>query len=833
MFGRRRANANQEIEEYRDLLETPTQFEEGFTGKAIIGVFFVAFIMVPGNMYLGLMVGGSMGAAAEWVTIILFAEITKRSFTTLRRQEVYVLYYVASGLIASETGAFNGLLWNQYLRQSPAAKQFGIANLIPDWFAPPLGSEALLERTFLHPDWVVPIVLLVAGMLISRLSWFMAAYALFRVNSDYERLPFPFAPVAAQGATALAETTQGVESWRWRVFSAGAMIGLVFGTLYVAIPAITGALLTQPIQLIPIPFVDFTQITGNFIPATPLGFTAHLGPIFAGLVMPFWGVVGTFLGVLAGTIANPILYKLGYLQIWQPGMGAIETFFVNNVDFWMSFGIGTTLAIAVIGVYQVVQGLRGVSTAGSRAGARGAWEPPKGRGDLPIWLALSLYALSAALLILIASQLLDGFGRFIGFFLFFGFVFTPFQSFVNARLVGMVGQTISIPYVREATIIMSGYQGVDIWFIPFPLGNYGAQTQKFREIELTGTKFTSIMKAELVMIPIILVASFLYSSYIWRLAPIPSASYPYAQVMWRLWAMQQCIWFTGTMRSELAEAPDGREATWKPANLAGDQWWYWRVRAVDDEWIESKGKRGNAGPWTDKGAFYAYYGAGEPRSIPKLPPGALGQSQLDVEAEDLGSGRQAGGGPSLERLTPPLDPLAGVEGLVAAAAPDLARAAAAVGLARSARPELGVRSSQALPAGWNYYFAVDTDPNFTSPWIQRSTDQPWLFRAIKPRVIALGTAVGLGSYIVLSALGLPILLVFGYVRSLTTLPHWIVTEVIGALLARYYFQKKYGRKEWRTYAPVLAVGFACGMALMGMAAISIALIQKSVSVLIF
>ena len=74
---------------------------------------------------------------------------------------------------------------------------------------------------------------------------------------------------------------------------------------------------------------------------------------------------------------------------------------------------------------------------------------------------------------------------------------------------------------------------------------------------------------------------------------------------------------------------------------------------------------------------------------------------------------------------------------------------------------------------------------------------------------------------------------FGYVRALTTIPHWMVTEVIGAMLARYYFAKKYGQKEWRTYAPVLAVGFACGMALMGMAAISIALIQKSVSVLIF
>ena len=85
----------------------------------------------------------------------------------------------------------------------------------------------------------------------------------------------------------------------------------------------------------------------------------------------------------------------------------------------------------------------------------------------------------------------------------------------------------------------------------------------------------------------------------------------------------------------------------------------------------------------------------------------------------------------------------------------------------------------------------------------------------------------------LSLLGLPILLIFGFVRSLTTLPHFIVTEIIGALLARYYFWKKYGKKQWLQYAPILAVGFACGMALMGMAAVAIALIQKSVSVLIF
>ena len=826
---RRKGNANQEVEEYRDLLETPTEFEDGFTRKAILGVFFVAFIMIPGNMYLSLMVGGSLGAAAEWVTIILFAEITKRSFTSLTRQEVYVLYYVAAGLIAAETGAFEGLLWNQYLRQSPPAQQFGIANLIPDWWAPPLESPALLQRTFLHTDWIIPIGLLLAQFVISRVSWFTMAYVLFRLNSDYERLPFPFAPVAAQGATALAETTQGVESWRWRAFSAGAMIGMVFGTLYVAIPAISGSLLTKPIQLIPIPFVDFTQVTGNFIPATPLGFTAHLGPIFAGLVMPFWGVMGTFLGVVAHSVANPILYDLGYLEIWQPGMGAIETFFVNSVDFWMSFGIGTTIAIALIGIWQVFQGVRTARAARASGGESRQWAVPEGRGDFPLWIALSLYSLTAAGLIVIAWIFLPAFHQFIWFFLFFGFVLTPLQSFVNARLVGMVGQTIEIPYVREATIIFSGYQGVDIWFMPFPLGNYGAQTQKFREIELTGTKFTSIIKAEIVMVPIVLFATFLYSSYIWKLAPIPSASYPYAQVMWRLRALQTCIWFTGTLKSELTESPERNSATWLPSNLVEGEWWYWRVRAADSKWIESQGKRGEAGPWSSKRAFYTHFREGLPEHVLSMPPGALEETAP-----------AAPGGLGLRAEGPATVSLPDAAELVrdAVASPDrlpelIEGDRPVIGIATTPRPALRASSDQALPAGWEYYFAVDTDPNFTSPWIQRSSDEPWLFRAIKKEIIIAGTVVGLGSYIFLSAFGLPILLVFGYVRALTTIPHWMITEVIGAMLARYYFWGRYGRQQWRTYAPVLAVGFACGMALMGMASISIALIQKSVSVLIF
>ncbi|MDP6017419.1 MAG: hypothetical protein QGI32_15080, partial [Candidatus Latescibacteria bacterium] len=86
----------EELNEYRDLLQPPETFESGFTRKTLIGVLLIAFIMTPGQMYLSLVTGIGIGEAAQWVTVILFLEIAKRSFTTLKRQEIFLLTYVAS-----------------------------------------------------------------------------------------------------------------------------------------------------------------------------------------------------------------------------------------------------------------------------------------------------------------------------------------------------------------------------------------------------------------------------------------------------------------------------------------------------------------------------------------------------------------------------------------------------------------------------------------------------------------------------------------------------------------------------------------------------------------
>lgn len=76
------------------------KFQEGFTFRTFLGLLFVAFVMLPGSIYMGLVAGVGLGAAAEWVTIVLFAEVMRRSLQPLKRQEIYMLYYIAASLTA-------------------------------------------------------------------------------------------------------------------------------------------------------------------------------------------------------------------------------------------------------------------------------------------------------------------------------------------------------------------------------------------------------------------------------------------------------------------------------------------------------------------------------------------------------------------------------------------------------------------------------------------------------------------------------------------------------------------------------------------------------------
>ncbi|MGC9065005.1 MAG: peptide transporter [Candidatus Ratteibacteria bacterium] len=538
------------INDFRPDLE---EFQEGFGIKAVIAAIFIGFIMLPGAIYLGLITGGGLGGAAQWVAVILLVEIAKRSFVPLKKQEIYILYIIAGAVAGGGTilgtagltiqgGAFGELIWRQYFIQSHYAQSFGISDKIPSWVVPPANSEAIFKRTFFHHDWIKPIVIIIVFAFLIRITQFTLGYVLFRITGDREKLTFPMAPVASEGATALAEVTGKTESWRWRVFSVSAMIGIIFGAFYVVIPTITGLLMSKPLQLIPIPWVDFTAQIGAKAPACILGLMTDLGTILAGFVLPFWVIVGSLTSsILAQCVANPILYRAHIIKNWQPGMSVVPTSISANMDFWINAIIGGGICVGLIGIWKTITARRKKDITQTKE------ELPKNRGDYPIPVALGLWVVATIAFIILTHFLVPEFPVLI--FILFGFILTPFLSYTSARMYGITGVAtgVSFPLVREASFIFSGYKGAAIWFSPIPYFDVGGMTQAFKQLELTKTKFTSWYKAEFTALVIMLFCSFLFWSIIWHLSPIPSATYPFVQKMWPLNAITQSLWISSTL----------------------------------------------------------------------------------------------------------------------------------------------------------------------------------------------------------------------------------------------------------------------------------------------
>jgi len=644
---------DKELEQYRKLMTVPSVFGEGFSLGSFIGVLFIALVMVPGAIYMDLVMGASIMGAASWVTVILFAEVAKRANAKLSRPTLYVLFYMSGGLIGG--AVYDNLLFSQFLVHSDAATSTGIAQLIPSWVAPS-DPDAYSHRTFWQVAWLPALGLWLFKRLFGKLDNTVLGYGLFRLTSDVEKLPFPMAPVAAQGMMAIADDLDGNDqtSWRWRVFAIGAAIGMAFSAVYGFLPLITGAIFNGNVySIFPLPWVDWTHFTETFLPATATGMAFDLGLVIAGMVMPYSAMLGSFIGVILTLILNPLLFHFHVLRSWVPGDDSIATNFKDYLDFYFSFGIGLSLAVALLGLLAVLK-IRKTKAERALDGSLKT-DIPKGRGDISNSWVLLCYVVSTCIYILLCGYLIKWDRGVMVVLLFFGFIYTPIISYVSARLVGLVGQTVDIPYIREMSFILSGYHGVAIWFMPLPMNNYGTQTSNYRTAELTGTRFPSLWKADFILFPIVILGSLFFASFIWGLAEIPSSVYPAASKTWELQAKNSVLIMSST---------------------TGD---------------------------------YSQF-------------------------------------------------------------------------------------QQALSF-------------------------------IK---ISLGVGMGLVSFILLSLFQAPRLLFYGLVGGVGAMPHYIILQFLGALLGRYYFEKKLGLR-WREYIPVLAAGYGCGGGLILMFSMGLVFLSKSSS----
>jgi uncharacterized oligopeptide transporter (OPT) family protein len=111
------------------------------------------------------------------------------------------------------------------------------------------------------------------------------------------------------------------------------------------------------------------------------------------------------------------------------------------------------------------------------------------------------------------------------------------------------------PYVRQGLIILAdkakqvtgGGIGPDVWFAPWPIA-LGASgwTQNFKICELVRCRPSSLIKASIIAMPVGMLANFLFMEIFWRIADIPSATYPYADTFLPIVVQTDCIWMSTT-----------------------------------------------------------------------------------------------------------------------------------------------------------------------------------------------------------------------------------------------------------------------------------------------
>ena len=804
------------VEPRFELLPPDAPFESGFGASTVWSALFIGIIMLPGVIYLGLVTGAADYGASKWVLLILFIEISKRTFVKLRTQEILIMSLLAGALLAYGGklgtaanlfgGPFGGFIWDQYLIQSPQAQ--GIARFIPRWAMPPVDSEAYLQRTFFHLDYLLPVVIFFFTSLLQRAAQLASGYVLFRVTSDIEKLPFPLAPVDVAGATALAETSQKKEGWRWRVFSIGSILGVVWGFLYVGIPTITGVLFLQPLQLIPIPFVDFTQTLQNVLPAAPIAIGTSILFLPAGFIIPFSVSSGIFVGTLAMIlIGYPLLHKLGYLYTWTRGMSYIPTLTCNSLDFGIAFAAGVAVVVAAVGIARAASRLLSIRrTPASSAGAL-----PRGRGDISLPLAIGFWALATVAQVVLVKLLVPSFPMWIS--ALFGFVWTPVFSYVNARMFGITGGagTVSLPYVREASFLLSGYEGVALWFAPVPQADYGYQAVPYKQLELSKTTFGSYIKMSALAFVLFWVCSLVHWSFIWKLSPIPSALYPYCQKIWPLNATFQSMWAQTTMPDR-----DGRR--------------YVSPEITNDDWQRFLDKTHHPADPAYRNRAY--------RRWKNMP--AAGLTRDDLVACARWARTPAPSDADLERALSGRD---GKNYLWTEASPaEWKRFTDETGRALPAYWPDADREDEYLADDFLPVVGVDYDdvvafsawagraPPEPSVWSAADRPQPSLiWKIMRPRNLAIGFGTGAVLFAVLTMIGAPMGLFYGVITGMVTSCHYAFLQFAGALLGRYYIGRKLGADKWRAYAPVLLAGLGCGMGLISLVAIAVALISKSIT----
>ena len=512
------------------------------TWRSLAGILYAGVVLLPAVLWLYFSTGSLIVAStAMYTTALLFGELARLS-KPLTKQELFIIMYGGT-VAAGEFLITAGFVFSAYFRSSPIAAQFGLTEAIPNWLVPPLTSPAITQRNLMHPDWILPIIVVTSGVLLAKICDVSLGFLARHLYIEVEELPFPMQQVEAQVCLTMAAK----ESKKIRIFTLSAIIAMAYAAILYALPFVSYAILGWPMVAIPQPWIDLNRLVGWILPGASFGVATGLTVFAMGFILPFNVIVSMFIGSVSFYfVGNTLLVNWGLFTEWFPGMSVSDAWTRSVLGFWASPMIGLIIAAAILPLVRhpgnfvkTFRDLLKMPTVAKRG------------GSISLKLIMALFLLTTLGSVLFVWMLVPGFRSWVWVLILLSVGWTFIFTFASARAIGVTGMGPIAPYsptlyVREASYIATGYTGVDIWFAPLVVSSGGAfMCAVFKTAKLTDTNPIDYVKAYFIAFFIALIMGYIYVSAFWRIAPMPSALFPCP--FWPLTATIQSLFITRSL----------------------------------------------------------------------------------------------------------------------------------------------------------------------------------------------------------------------------------------------------------------------------------------------
>ena len=529
---------------------TKEEWRSGLTWRVVLAIIYGAAVLMPVTIWGELMIG-SVGNLT-WTVVILFYWLSLLYGSPLTKQEILVMFAAVHTAVYASIGLnFHHMFYRVWFANSPIAEAYGISKYLPYWWVPEnplIRTQAL--RTFLHASWIPVVATSLIFWIMNLIIGLSLGFFFYQLFVEAEKLPFPMARVSVEVITELWER----EPMKMRVMVLFALIGFIYSLIAYGVPILSQTFIGVPVVIIPYPWYDLTESFKEVLPGAMIGIDTNLISYMMGMIIPFEVVVYMFLSsFLISVLGNPIIvwYCPELIPKWvgfPKGMKLADILFWSNIYVWYAVSIGAGFGVffetLIRGRRELVQSIKSLSKLSAAMKRVGYLSL---RGIIIVYLVITVLWF-----LLLEFVLIPGFPWLPLLLLI---VFWPFiHGVISARAVGETGFPINIPYLNSNVLLITmeachipvhSELGIWPWFAPLGVSSGEGWTSTFYICRGVRCTFSSYIKAVLLIAaPVAILFNFLYSEYLWKMTPIPSPMFQYAQIFWPITAAQSVLWYT-------------------------------------------------------------------------------------------------------------------------------------------------------------------------------------------------------------------------------------------------------------------------------------------------